>query len=87
MQTSVEYKYSELSDEWLTSVEQEAQENQYQMDVMKIGRLQDPTIPTDNNASDRTNMPLSGSSTREGILRNYYPAAPSQDPSHNVTFE
>ena len=54
---------------------------------MNRRRFQVPTIPTDGNASDRNKIPLGESSTREGILRKYEPVDPSQDTSHNVTFE
>ena len=54
---------------------------------MDIGRVQDQNIRTSVNATDRTNMPLSESLTREEILHKYEPAAPIHVPSNNMTFE
>ena len=46
LRTSVEDKYYDLTNEWFESGKQEAQENQHQIDVMIIGRVQNPTIST-----------------------------------------
>ena len=54
---------------------------------MNIGRVQDPTIPTGGNKSDRSIMLLSESSTREEILINNKPVDPRQDTSQNMKFE
>ena len=54
---------------------------------MNIRRFKDQNIPTSVNALDRTNIPLSESLTREGILYTYESVYPIQDPSHNLTFE
>ena len=54
---------------------------------MNRGRFQDPNIPTGVNVLYRTNMLLSESLTREGILHKHEPVYPIQDPSHNVIFE
>ena len=51
---------------------------------MNRGRVQDQNIPTGVNELYRTNMLLSESLKREGILHNYEPAASLQDPSHYV---
>ena len=58
-QTSVEDTYSGLADEWFKSGYQEARENQHQIDVINIGRVQDPDIPTDGNEEDSINIMLS----------------------------
>ena len=54
---------------------------------MNRGRVHDLNIPTGVNSLDTTNMPLSESLTRQGILHNYEPATSLHNTSHYVTFE
>ena len=49
---------------------------------MNRWRVQDPSITTGVNSLDTTYIPVSESLTREGILHNYEPVAPIQDPSY-----
>ena len=49
---------------------------------MNRWRVQYPNILTGVNSLDRTNITVSESLTREGILHNYEPVSPIQDPSY-----